>query len=120
MLFSNFSLNRRKTLNQSSLGSMRASFSCLAPVTCFPWRRLHAFPRLAPVTCFPWHRSHVFPGTGCMLSRAWHRLHVNLRLAPVACFLALGTDGMFSRSCHWFHLCHTWQVNMFSCALPWF
>ena len=61
------------------------------------------------------HRVHVFPrlapvtcflalGTGYMFSRAWHRLHVFPRLAPVTYFLALGTGYMFSRAWHRLHV----------------
>ena len=39
-----------------------------------------------------------------MFSRAWHRLHVFPRLAPVACFPALGTGCMFSRTWRWLNV----------------
>ena len=38
------------------------------------------------------------PRVGFSLSRAWHRLYVFSRLAPVACFPALGTSYIFSRA----------------------
>ena len=72
----------------------------------------------------PWHALHVFPhlapiarflarGTDCTFSRAWHRLLAFPRLVPIARFPAFGTGYSFSRAAHRLHgfLKGAWSEN---------
>ena len=74
-----------------------------------------------------WHRLHVFPrlapsacfpalGTVCMFSRAWYRLLDYPRLVPSACLPALGTIYMFP--CAWYRLPHVFPRLVLSAYLP--